>query len=87
MTMFCVNIFQTYYIMTGKFTEFKELEDVINHLRPLAKDFYDKFTDLFNRVDQKDKLNIRLNCQKAAIEQEWYKETITFNDWIALLHK
>lgn len=77
MTMFCVNIFQTYYIMTGKFTEFKELEDVINHLKhlkPLAKDFYDRFTDLFNRVDQKDKLNIRLNCQKAAIEQGWYKK-------------
>ena len=87
MTMFSVNIFQTFYIMTGKFSEIPELEPVIDNLKPLAKDFYDKFSELFERIDEKDLFNIQERTRKAAMEQGWYKETITFKDWIKSLQK
>lgn len=87
MTMFSVNIFQTFYIMTGKFSEIPELEPVIDNLKPLAKDFYDKFSELFERIDEKDLFNIQERTRKTAMEQGWYKETITFKDWIESLQK
>ena len=87
MTMFSVNIFQTFYIMTGKFSEIPELKPVIDKLKPLAKDFYDKFSELFERIDEKDLFNIQERTRKTAMEQGWYKETITFKDWIESLQK
>ena len=87
LSMFAVNLFQTYYITTGKFTEIPELKETIDNLKPLVKDFYDRFANLLNQANDVDMLNIRLNCQKTAIEQGWYKETITFNDWIKSLNE
>lgn len=85
MTMFSINIFQTFYIMTGKFSEIPELKPVIDNLKPLAKEFYDKFSELFEKIDEKDLFEIREKTQRACMEQGWYKETITFKDWLKSL--
>lgn len=87
MTMFSVNIFQTFYIMTGKFSEIPELKPVIDNLKPLAKEFYDKFSELFEKIDEKDLFDIREKTRRASMEQGWYKETITFKDWLESLQK
>lgn len=87
MTMFSINIFQTFYIMTGKFSEIPELKPVIDNLKPLAKEFYDKFSELFKKVDERDLFEIREKTRRASMEQGWYKETITFKDWLESLQK
>lgn len=87
MVMFSINIFQTFYIMTGKFSEIPELKPVIDNLKPLAKEFYDKFSELFEKIDEKDLFDIREKTRRASMEQGWYKETITFKDWLESLQK
>ena len=85
MTMFSINIFQTFYIMTGKFSEIPELKPVIDNLKPLAKEFYDRFSELFEKIDEKDLFDIREKTRRGSMEQGWYKETITFKDWLKSL--
>ena len=83
--MFCLNTFQTFYIMTGAFNQIDELKEVIEKLKPLAAQFYYQFNTLITTLPATKVLSIRATARKAAIDHGWYKETIIFNDWVASL--
>lgn len=83
--MFAINLFQTFYIMTGIYSEDPNLVEVIDKLKPLAKQFYNKFEHLLQYINPNELQQIRSNTRQAAIEHQWYKETITFPDWIKSL--
>lgn len=83
--MFCLNIFQTYYLMTGVFSQLTDTIEFVNKLKPLAAEFYNKFSGLLNSLNLSQVYNIRNNARKGAMEHGWYKETMTFNDWVKSL--
>lgn len=85
--MFVVNIFQTYYLMTGVYSQNTNYTKILDNLTPLARNFYDRFCNLFNLLNEKEILDIRQNARQAARDHGWYKETITFPQWVKLIHK
>lgn len=80
--MFCLNMFQTFYIMSGMFFELDDTKAIVEKLNPLAAKFYQDFNELFKALTPAQIFQIRNNARTAAIEHGWYKERFTFNDWI-----
>lgn len=85
--MFCLNMFQTFYILTGSFMEVAELKDKIETSEMLALEFYQKFSSLFTKLPGNQILQIRQKARDAAIRNGWYKERFVFNDWVEYLTK
>lgn len=83
--MFCLNLFQTYYIMSGVFFDLPDTKDTIEKLKPLAANFYKEFNESLKTLQPAQIFNIRDNARKAAVERGWYKERFIFNDWLAWL--
>ena len=83
--LFVINLFQTYYLMTGLYYNNSNYINQINKLKPLALDFYNKYNSLFNILTEKDILNIRQTTRQAAIDHGWYQENLTFPQWLKSL--
>lgn len=83
--MFVLNLFQTFYLMTGKYSLMPEFSQLINDLKPPTKKFYNDFKFLFEALTEDEVLQIRQTARQAAMEHLWYAETITFPDWVKSL--
>lgn len=81
-TMFCLNLFQTFYIMTGKYSLMTEFKPLIDDMKKSVKEFYNRFSYLLSSMTDQEILEIRQKARKAAIEHGWYAETVTFKDWL-----
>lgn len=84
-SMFLVNLYQTFYVVTGTFSTMSEVKKDISNINKESKIFFDKFKDKINTIDLQSQMQIRQNCFNAALKQGWYSETITFPQWIKII--
>ena len=84
---FLINLFQTYYLLTGIYTKEPKLADKLNKLNKLAKDYYNKFKHLVHGYPLAEFNQLKLQMLTGAIQKDWYLETITFEDWTKKIEK
>ena len=80
--MFALNMWQSFYVITGKFSKIPELQDKIKSLEYEFKKFYDDYKYLLDKLSGQEKFQINSNARTAAAQHGWYEETVIFSSWI-----
>lgn len=83
--MFTLNVYQTFFLLTGKFSKSKDVGDYLTNLSSLFKNYYNKYRFLLDELSENDKFQIINNARNAAFQRNWYEDNISFKEWLKSL--
>ena len=85
--MFAINLFQTFFLLTGIYTKDKNCTEKIANLNKLAKNYYDKYKELLKYLNLQEFNQLKMQMMNGAMQKGWYLETCTFNEWLSQIEK
>lgn len=80
--LFALNMWQSFYVITGKFSKIDALKEKIKSLEFEFKKFYNAYSYLLANLSDQEKFQINANARNAAAQHGWYEENTTFNNWL-----
>lgn len=80
---FALNMWQSFYIITGKFGNIAALKEKIRSLEFEFRDFYANYSYLLDKLSDQEKFQINANARNAAAQHGWFEENTAFNRWLS----